>query len=66
MDPKACLEQAEQHIDDGFRSDAKRSLACYRHWRNTGGLEPTMSDGKPGDSFALKLAHRLIDDGYRM
>lgn len=38
MDPVACIENAEAHIEEGNPDDAAWALQDYREWRRKGGF----------------------------
>jgi hypothetical protein len=38
MDPKACIELAESHAEEGNPEDAAWALQDYREWRRKGGF----------------------------
>ena len=61
MDPRACLNLADQSISEGDIAQAKQSLSDYRVWRRKGGFEPTMEwvPEQRGDSFAHEIEQRL-------
>lgn len=59
MDPKACLEETQAHLDAGDGKNASWQLADYWTWRCKGGFEPVMADGKTGDNFAAELLRRM-------
>lgn len=54
MDPKTCLDRAENAINAGDHEEAADALADYRGWRNRGGFEPF-----GGDDRRKALAARL-------
>lgn len=44
MDPKACLDRAEEALKDGDLEECREALQDYRAWRNRGGFEPKGGD----------------------
>lgn len=58
MDPKACLESAQEALDDGRDREARDFLRDYREWRSMGGFEPDF-DGDAGDDVARMISADL-------
>ncbi len=69
MDPQATLRMAQDAIDDlavdttdADADDLYRDLmASYWRWRESGGFEPIMPDGTPGDVERDNLVSRYSD-----
>ena len=75
MDPQACLDRAEAHINDaGAQVDATESaesldeaahaLNDYATWRRNGGFEPDNGDTRAAAlRERVRLARKALRDG---
>lgn len=60
MDPKACLELAQDNYANGEYEEACYNLAEYFTWRIKGGFEPNLNGiTEMGDSAAIILLAKL-------
>jgi len=46
MDPKACLDRAQNALDSFDRAKCRAALRDYWQWRNRGGFEPESGDAR--------------------
>lgn len=46
MDPEACLDRAEEALDEGDLAEAKDALKDYAAWRRNGGFQPAAGDAR--------------------